>query len=41
MMEQDMEDLAITMVRLLKEDHEVQATVLSLVRSCPNIVVKY
>jgi len=41
MMEQDKEDLVRTMIRLLKEDQEVQATVLNLVRSCPNIVVKY
>jgi len=41
MMEKDMEDMARTLVRLLKEDHEVQMTVLNLIRSCPNIVMKY
>ncbi len=29
------------LVQLLKEDHEVQTAVLNLIRSCPNIVMKY
>jgi|GEM_PF-3050474 len=41
MMEQDKEDMAKTLVRLLKEDQDVQRTVLNLIRSCPNIVMKY
>ncbi len=41
MIDQKKEDMAGTLVRLLKEDHEIQATVLKLVRSCPNVVVKY
>ena len=41
MIKQDEEDMARTLIRLLKEDHEVQTTVLNLIRSCPNIVIKY
>jgi len=41
MIEQETEDMPRAVVRLLKEDHEVQATVLNLVLSCPNVVMKF
>jgi len=37
----DMEEYARTLIKLLRENPEVKAAVLNLIRSCPNVSMKY
>ena len=41
MTEHDKEEIARTIVRLLRENPEVRSTVMNLVCSCPNVAMKY
>lgn len=37
----DEEDIARAIVQLLEENKEVRSAVLSIIRSCPNVVMKF